>query len=229
MRPRAGHPRRSLAWGARQLPSLIVSTAALTWIASLARIRAHLGRVHAMARLLLLCGSLRAGSTNEAVLRTAQDVAADEDDTTFFTGLSALPHFNPDDDHDPLPAPVIELRAAIRDADALIISTPEYAGDLPGSFKNLLDWTVGGVETEAKPVAWINASTAPSGAAATHAALRSVLTYTGCTIVEEACVHLPVSRAAVEDGRVTDPALRSGITAVLRIVRDHVGSPRRTT
>lgn len=41
-------------------------------------------------------------------------------------------------------------------ADAVLFCTPEYAGALPGSFKNLLDWTVGGGETYGKPAAWIN-------------------------------------------------------------------------
>lgn len=60
--------------------------------------------------------------------------------------LAALPHFNPDDDRDPLPAAVRVLRTAIADVDAVLFCTPEYAGTLPGSFKNLLDWTVGGTE-----------------------------------------------------------------------------------
>ena len=139
-------------------------------------------------KLLLLCGSLRAGSTNEAVLRTVQRLADSGTEPAYFEGTASLPHFNPDDDHEPLPPSVIALRSAIRAADALLICTPEYAGDMPGSFKNLLDWTVGGIDTEGKPVAWINASTSTTAAARTHQALRTVLTYTGCTIVEDACV-----------------------------------------
>jgi chromate reductase len=173
-------------------------------------------------KLLMLCGSLRAGSTNEAVLRTVQQVAFADVRASLFAGLQALPHFNPDDDHDPLPAAVVELRAAIDDADALLICTPEYAGDMPGSFKNLLDWTVGGVETEGKPVAWINASTWSGGAAGTHAMLRVVLTYTGFVIVDDACVTLPVPRTSVDDGVVIDANLRVAISAVAQTLRDYV-------
>lgn len=173
-------------------------------------------------KLLMLCGSLRAGSTNDAVLRTVQLVAPAGVDARLYGGLAMLPHFNPDDDHDPLPTTVTELRAAIHDADALLICTPEYAGDMPGSFKNLLDWTVGGVETEGKPAAWINASTWPGGAAQTHAALRRVLAYTGCTIVDDACVHLPVLRTAIDAGVVIDADLRAGIARVVVTLWDHV-------
>ena len=64
-----------------------------------------------------------------------------------YDGMGRLPHFNPDDDPADgvgLDAEVAALRAALGEADALLLSTPEYAGALPGSFKNLLDWTVGG-------------------------------------------------------------------------------------
>ncbi|MGC0418672.1 NADPH-dependent FMN reductase [Embleya sp. AB8] len=167
-------------------------------------------------RVLLISGSLRAESTNSAVVRTAQAIAPDGVDPVVFAGLGALPHFNPDDDREPLPPAVLELRAAIEAADAVLFSTPEYAGALPGSFKNLLDWTVGGVETSEKPVAWINASANPGGAAKAHESLRTVLGYTGAEVVDSACVRLGVTRDAIDgNGLITDPAIREGIAAVL--------------
>ena len=157
--------------------------------------------------LLLICGSLRAGSVNAAVLRTA---AADATATTTYAGLGALPHFDPDADRDPLPAPVRELRAAIEAADALLFCVPEYAGALPGSVKNLLDWTVGGTETVDKPAGWINAS--ERGAAGAHAELATVLRYTGALVDERWGAHIPIPRAAVgADGYVTDALLAARI------------------
>ncbi|KQV17338.1 MULTISPECIES: NADPH-dependent FMN reductase [unclassified Kitasatospora] len=165
--------------------------------------------------VLLLSGSLRAGSSNEAVLRTAAALAPEGVTTTFYEGLAELPHFNPDHDTDPLPAPVAELRAAIAAADALLISAPEYAGTLPGSFKNLLDWTVGGVEISDKPAAWITAA-APGRGTGAAATLASVLGYTGAAVAEAACATIPVphdGRGA--DGLITDPATRDRIAEVL--------------
>jgi len=172
-------------------------------------------------KLLLLSGSLRGGSTNNAVLETIAEMVGDTV-AVRYTGTAQLPHFNPDDDHDPLPAPVVELRSAIAASDVLLICTPEYAGSLPGSFKNLLDWTVGGVETEHKRAAWINVSTSPAGAADTHTALRAVLTYTGCDVVDEACRHVPTPRSAVADGVVTDASLRSAYAEVVQSLRRQV-------
>lgn len=109
-------------------------------------------------RILLVSGSTRVGSTNTAVLRTAPAVAPEGVASVLYDGLASLPAFNPDDDHEPLPPTVANLRAQLAASDAVLFCTPEYAGALPGSFKNLLDWTVGGGEIYGKPVAWINVS-----------------------------------------------------------------------
>ncbi len=170
-----------------------------------------------LPELLLLSGSLRAASTNEAVIRTAA-AAQGPARGVVFEGLAALPHFNPDDDRDPLPGPVAELRAAIARADAILICTPEYAGTLPGSFKNLLDWTVGGDEINDKPTAWINAA-APGRGGGADATLRTVLGYTGAAIIEAACLKLAFDRSAVDAaGLITDHQARQRITEAITLL-----------
>ncbi|MET8248345.1 NADPH-dependent FMN reductase [Streptomyces sp. NPDC005202] len=174
--------------------------------------------------ILLLSGSLRSGSTNEAVLRTAQAVGP-AGAHVLYGGLVELPHFNPDDDTNPLPAPVAGLRAAIDRAAGVLICTPEYAGTLPGSFKNLLDWTVGGTEICDKPVAWVNAA-GPGRGQGAEATLRTVLGYTGADIVEPACAKIPVDRGMVgSDGLITDPEVRARLGEVLG---ELVAAHRRT-
>ncbi|MFE0176640.1 NADPH-dependent FMN reductase [Streptomyces sp. NPDC059002] len=168
--------------------------------------------------ILLLSGSLRPGSSNELVLRTARAVAPEGIRTVLYEGLGELPHFNPDDDTDPLPAPVAALRSAIAGATAILVCTPEYAGTLPGSFKNLLDWTVGGTEIGDKPVAWVNAAAPGRGEGAT-ATLRGVLGYTGAAVVEEACVRVQVDRGTLaEDGTLGDPAVRGQLADALGLL-----------
>jgi NAD(P)H-dependent FMN reductase len=95
-------------------------------------------------RVLLVSGSTRRGSTNTTALATAAAAAPGRVTTALYDGLAGLPAFNPDDDGDRLPEAAAGLRRQI--ADAVLFCTPEYAGTLPGSFKNLLDWTVGGGE-----------------------------------------------------------------------------------
>lgn len=174
-----------------------------------------------VCRVLLIGGSLRAGSTNAAVLATAELVAPAGVSTRTFHGLGELPHFNPDDDRDPLPPAAASLRAMLAESDAVLFSTPEYAGSLPGSFKNLLDWTVGDGLYQ-KPVGYINAS-AHGAAQGAHATLRTVLGYVNAAVVEAACLQLPVRRDAIgADGASADPEIRAGISAALAALKDHV-------
>ena len=167
------------------------------------------------ARILLVSGSTRSGSTNTALLRTARDARPAGVEAELYEGLAGLPHFNPDDDVEPLPDAVADLRARIAAADAVLFCTPEYAGALPGSFKNLLDWTVGGPEMYGKPVAWVNASASPTRAAKAHESLETVLRTIHADVVSEACRHVAVARGRVVDGRVTDPDARAGTAEVL--------------
>jgi chromate reductase len=181
-------------------------------------------------RVLLISGSLRDGSTNTAVLRTAGQIAGDEIETTLYGQMAKLPHFNPDDDRegDPVHPAVAELRGEITAADALLLCTPEYAGALPGALKNLLEWTVGDASTYRKPIAWINASgpAAPTGGADAHDSLRKVLGYVHADIVEAACTRVPLTRDAVGDGLITDPEAREQIAHALAALAQHVAERR---
>jgi NAD(P)H-dependent FMN reductase len=168
-------------------------------------------------RLLLVCGSLRRASANSAALRTAAAIAPDGVDCRVYEGLAGLPHFNPDDDAESPPTAAGDLREQIRRSDALLLSTPEYAGDLPGSFKNLLDWTIGDSQAGSiygKPVAWINTST--RGAVHTHDALRRVLGFAHASIVDAACIETPITPAMVgDDGLIADDGVRKEIARAL--------------
>jgi NAD(P)H-dependent FMN reductase len=180
-----------------------------------------------LSQLLLISGSLRNGSTNTALLRTAEAVVPPRLATGLYDGLDELPHFNPDHDNSQLHPAVADLRARIASADAVLFSTPEYAGALPGSFKNLLDWTVGGGEIYGKPVAWVNASASPTGAADAHESLRKVLGYVGSIIVETACAHIPVARNAIgPDGLIADPSIRARLGEVLGMLLSHLDHGR---
>jgi chromate reductase len=167
-------------------------------------------------RVLVVSGSTRAGSTNTAFCRTAVASAPRGVRVECYPDVAVLPHFNPDLDQAPLPTPVAELRAAIAASDAVVFCTPEYAGTLPGSFKNLLDWTVGGTEMTAKPVAWVKVAADARRGEGAHATLATVLGYVQARVVEDACVHAPISRDAVSaDGLVDDPGVRSQIAAAI--------------
>lgn len=170
-------------------------------------------------RVLVISGSTRAASTNTALCRTAAVCAPAGVSVDCYPDIAALPHFNPDLDQPPLPLAVAGLRSAVATADAVLFCTPEYAGTLPGSFKNLLDWTVGGTELTDKPVAWVKVAADGRRGEGAHATLKTVLGYVQARVVPDACRHVPISRDAVgADGLVADPAARSQIAAIIEVL-----------
>jgi chromate reductase, NAD(P)H dehydrogenase (quinone) len=180
-------------------------------------------------RILLIPGSTRRHSTNLAAMRTAHELERDEISTHLFTGLADLPLFNPDDDYEPLPRSVVELRRQISLADGVFFSVPEYMGTLPGSFKNLLEWTVGGQEMDGKPVSWINVAPEGRGDGAQQT-LESVLGYLGARPTGPAGRRIITPRKAVDDaGRVEDTELRAEIEDAVDAFARHLRGIRSAT
>lgn len=168
-------------------------------------------------RILAVSGSLRATSSNTALLRAAAALAPEGVAVELYDGIGRLPHFNPDLDDDP-PEPVPDYRARLRAADAVLISSPEYAHGVPGVLKNALDWVVGSGELVYKPVALVNASPR-----STHgqASLTETLTVMTASLVPEASVAVSmIGRKLDVAGIVADPglsaALRSAVAALAR-------------
>ncbi len=177
-----------------------------------------------MTRVLLISGSVRDSSLHTAALRTAARFAPPEIEATFYPGLSGLPAFVPGDP-DP-PAAVTELRHRVADADAVLFSTPEYAGSLPGSLKNLLEWLIDGGLLNGKAVAWLSVVT-PGRDEGARAGLESVLGHGGARLLGAACVRIPLDvRAVDEHGLVPDPRLRQALGDVLRVLGRTPAAPR---
>jgi NAD(P)H-dependent FMN reductase len=174
--------------------------------------------------ILLVSGSTRSLSTNTAALRTARAVAPAGVTTILYDGLADLPAFTPDSDPENPHRAVAELRQCLTASDAVLFCTPEYAGTVPGSFKNALDWTVGTGELYEKPVAWISVA-APGRGQGAEATLRTVLGYVAARVIEAACVRIPVQRDQVgPDGELTGDPTRAEIAGVLTAMADYLTS-----
>ena len=111
-------------------------------------------------KILTICGSTRKSSTNLNLINAIRILCADFAEVDTFEGLSEIPHFNPDLDNDNPPKNVLDFREQLKQADGILICTPEYAMGVPGTLKNAIDWTVSSMEFSHKPVALITASTA---------------------------------------------------------------------
>ena len=148
-------------------------------------------------RIITISGSLRARSANALLLRAIARVAPSGVEIVSYEGLGDLPHFNPDLDEEDGEAPpaVRALRELLIAADAVLISSPEYAHGVPGSFKNLLDWLVSTGELVGKPVAVLNAS--PSGGQHAQSAILETLRTMNWRVVDNASLITPFVKAKI--------------------------------
>lgn len=108
--------------------------------------------------ILAISGSLRAASTNSALVEALARNAPSGCRVTVYDGLGRLPIFNPDDEDERTPRAASELIDAVTRADGVIISCPEYAHGVPGGLKNALDWLVSRDAAVAKPAMLAHAS-----------------------------------------------------------------------
>jgi NAD(P)H-dependent FMN reductase len=176
-------------------------------------------------QILAISGSLRAGSTNSNLLRAAAALAPNNVKFTFYDGLTDLPHFSPELDGDNPPASVIHLRESLQVADGVLICTPEYAFGVPGSLKNVLDWTVSTCAFSDKPVAVISASSTYMGGEKAHASLLLTLTALGANILEPGLTIAAIRTKMNYDGEITHPAtVQSLKSVVLALVQASVAS-----
>jgi chromate reductase, NAD(P)H dehydrogenase (quinone) len=146
-------------------------------------------------RVLGISGSLRSGSLNSALLRAAAERLPAGAELVELDRLREVPPYDEDVDAEATPVVVEELRAAVRDADAVLIATPEYNHSIPGQLKNALDWVsrpAGESALDGKPAAVVGASTGMFGAVWAQAELRKVLGAMGGRVVE---AELPVGHA----------------------------------
>jgi NAD(P)H-dependent FMN reductase len=165
-----------------------------------------------MLNIVAISGSLRAASTNSQLLKAAELLAPANVRIAHYEGIGQLPHFNPDLASQ-LPPPVAELNVLVTKADGLLISCPEYARGIPGSFKNALDWLVGTESFPGKPVALFNAS---ARASAAQSALRLVLETMSARLVEEASITVELlSRKLDAQGIAEDPQMAPAIRQAL--------------
>ena len=137
-------------------------------------------------RLLAVSGSLRRDSHNSRLLRAAAQQLPPGVELELYEGLKQIPPFDEDDEAAPAPE-VLEWRAAIEAADAVLFATPEYNSSIPGQLKNAVDWASRPKAQAAlrnKPVAVIGASTSMFGALWSQAELRKVLAASGARVLD---------------------------------------------
>src|SRR5215207_1785200 len=176
-------------------------------------------------KVLAISGSLRRDSYNTKLLRAAEELLPGVAEFELWNGSKAIPPYDEEDDVQPALSAVAALRAAIAEADAVLIATPEYNSSIPGGLKNVLDWVSRPLATSPlrnKPVAVVGASTGAFGAVWAQAELRKVLGAIGARVIDR---ELPVGLADdafTAEGRLADEDLELVLADVLAELVDEV-------
>ena len=163
-----------------------------------------------MISILGFAGSLRKGSYNRALLRAAMELMPKDVKFEIFD-LEGIPPFSQDLEAK-MPERVVEFKAKIKAADAILVATPEYNYSIPGVLKNAIDWAsrpYGDNSFEGKPAAIMSASTGMLGGARAQYHLRQVFVFLNMHPVNRPEVFVTFAPQNIdESGRVTDEMTR---------------------
>jgi chromate reductase len=169
-------------------------------------------------KLLGIAGSLREGSYNRGLLRAARELLPEDVELVEFD-IRGLPFYDGDVEAAGDPEAVVALKEAIREADALLIATPEYNRGVPGGLKNAIDWASRpptGSALHDKPAAIMGASPGGFGTTRAQHQLRQVFCFT--RTLPLAHPEVQIARATEKfdgSGRLTDEKTREFVRSLL--------------
>src|SRR5262252_2669478 len=175
-------------------------------------------------RVLAISGSLRSTSSNTALVNASAQLAPSGIEVAIYEDLDQLPPFNPDRDTDRPATPVCAFRAALQSADAVLLSSPEYAHGVPGVLKNALDWVVGSGELVDKPVALVNASRRATRA---WSSLVETLSVMSARVIREESITVPLNGTGLDAERIASNPQLAGLvrSALQRLARQSARAP----
>src|SRR5439155_9417795 len=169
-------------------------------------------------RILGIAGRRRRESYNRAALRAAAQLGPEGTTPDIFE-LGGIPVFNQDDEQRP-PAAVVDFKRRIREANAILIVTPEYNYSVPGVLKNAIDWAsrpYGDSAWSGKPAAIMGASVGTIGTARAQYHLRQMFVFLNMFPINQP--ELMIGNAAERfdaQGNLTDEKTKEYVRELLQ-------------
>lgn len=168
-------------------------------------------------KIAAICGSTKKNSLNLSLIKAIAELAHEEFEFKIVSNIDQIPHFNPDLDSESPPDAVSTFRAQLKEADAILICTPEYAMGVPGTLKNAIDWTVSSCEFSHKATALITAS---SQGQKGHAALLETLKIIEANIPEETRLLISFVKTKISpEGFIKDDETKNQVLSVMQGLR----------
>ncbi len=171
--------------------------------------------------IIAISGSTRSQSTNHNYIQAITELIGPGFTIQHSRDLiTTLPHFNPDLDTDTPPEAVTRFRQQLRNADGILICTPEYAMGVPGTLKNAIDWTVSSCEFSNKPVALITASSLGEKA---HRSLLETLTVIEARVTPATSLLISFAKPKINaQHQITDAATLTAVHDLLQAFKEMI-------
>lgn len=159
--------------------------------------------------ILALNGSASGKSTNLELIKRISELAEDKFDLDIFEKLTDLPHFNPELSIEGTPKKVTEFRNAIKNADGILICTPEYVFSIPSGLKNAIEWCVSTTVFSKKPVGLVTASASGEKA---HEELKLIMKTIETDFTDETTLLIQGLKGKIDqNGTITDIKMKNSL------------------
>jgi NAD(P)H-dependent FMN reductase len=168
-----------------------------------------------------IVGSASKESLNRKLIDHIATVSPDHVKVDVCDDLDILPHFNPSEAINNPPAPVIDFRKRIQNADGVIICTPEYIFSIPAILKNAIEWCVATTVFSDKPVGLITAS---SSGVKGHEQLQLIMNTVGAKFTDETTLLIAGAKSRIDvNGDIIDPETKARMLVFLNSFMETLG------
>ncbi|RVX40100.1 NAD(P)H-dependent FMN reductase [Nonomuraea polychroma] len=161
-------------------------------------------------KIIGIAAGLHEGSFINRLLEAAGGELPEGVGFQVWPGLGEMPPYAPG----PVPAPVRHLLGLLAASDAVLMTAPEHSL-LPAELIHALDWMSARDALTGKHVAVMSASARACGAMWAQAELYKRLQAGGAVVMGAELVISPDCPHFDKQGRLTDPALRGQVRAVI--------------
>lgn len=167
--------------------------------------------------IAVLLGSLRQASLNRVIAESLAELVPEGVDVVLLPSVGDLPHYDQDIQDKGFPKAVEALADGIRQADAVVIVTPEYNYSVPGALKNAIDWLsrLKDQPFNDKPVAIQTASPGAIGGARAQYHLRQMLVFLNAQVLNKPEIMVGMAADKIKDGKLVDEKTRGFIKTQL--------------
>jgi chromate reductase len=176
-------------------------------------------------RVGYLVGSLSSTSINRALSLALERLGAQAGLELTEIPIQPLPFYSADMDGD-YPQVANDFKAAITEADAIMIATPEYNRSIPGVLKNALDFAsrpYGENAFQGKPSAVIGTSIGSVGTAVAQQHLRSILSYLASPELSQPEAYIQTTEGLISpEGAISDASTEEFLLTWLRAFHAHI-------